>query len=85
MLRAEDPRIIRATIVTATAIEVLGDEDIVVLIVCGVVLGDFVIRDLCKVYYFICMYVRYILAQVQISLQLNSENFGATYYWCGWA
>jgi hypothetical protein len=85
MLRAEDPRIIRATIVTATAVEVLGDEDIVVLIVCGVVLGDFVIRDLCKVYYFICMYVRYILAQVQISLQLNSENFGAIYYWFGWA
>ena len=80
MLRTEDPRIIRATIVTATAI-----EDIVVLIVCGVVLGDFVIRDLCKVYYFICMYVRYILAKVQISLQLNSENFGAIYYGCGWA
>ena len=67
MLRAEDPRIIRAMIVTATAIEVLGDEDIVVLIVCGVVLGDFVIRDLCKVYYFICKYLRYLLAQVQNS------------------
>lgn len=56
MLRAEEPRIIRATIVTATAIEVLGDEAIVVLIVRGVVLSDFVIRDLCKVLFH--LYVR---------------------------
>ncbi len=59
--------------------EVLWDEAIVVLIACDVVPRDFIIIDVCKVYYFICMYGSYLLAQVQISLQLNSEFFGSIY------
>jgi hypothetical protein len=61
------------------ATEALGDEAVVVLSVCGVILRDFIIIDLCKVYYLICIYVRYLLAQVQNSLQLDSENFGPIY------
>lgn len=63
----------------AMATEALWDEAIVVLIVCGVVLRDFIIIDVCKVYCFIIMHGWYLLAQVQISLQLNSEIFGQIY------
>jgi hypothetical protein len=73
--------IIRATIVTAIATEDLWDEDeaIVVIIACVVVFRILVI-DVCKVYYFILMYGRYLLAPVQISLQLNPEVFGSLYW-----
>ena len=64
MLGTVGPSIIKATIVTAMATEALLDEDIVLLIASGVVFRDFII---CKVYYFITMYERYLLAQVQIS------------------
>jgi hypothetical protein len=49
------------------ATEALWDEVIVLLIASGVVFRDFIIIDVCKVYYFIPMYERYLLAQVQIS------------------
>lgn len=41
--------------------------------------SDFGVIDFCKVYYFNCIYVSYILTRVQISLQLNSESFELTY------
>lgn len=67
-LGAVGPRIVRTTTtVTVMATEALVDEKIVVLSVCGVVLRDFTIIDLCKVYYFICKYLRYLLSQVQNS------------------
>jgi hypothetical protein len=67
MLGTVGPSIIKATIVTAMATEALLDEGIVLLIASGVVFRDFIIIDVCKVYYFIPMYERYLLAQVQIS------------------
>jgi hypothetical protein len=79
MLGAVGPTIIRATIVIAIATEDLWDEAIVVVIACDVVLRDSMIIDFCKVYYFICMPRRYLLAPVQISLQLNPEVFGSIY------
>lgn len=85
MLGAVGPSIIRVTIITAMPTEVQWDDAIVVLIECGVVLRDFMIIDVCKMYYFIYMYGRYLLTQVQISLQLNSEAFGSIYLWCDWA
>jgi len=76
MLGAVEPRNNRTTTVTAMTTEPLGDVAIVVLIACGVVLRDFIIIDLCKVYYSICIHKVFTCA---------SSNFLTTEFRKFWA